>query len=95
MATQPKIPVVTQGMDREMKGPLPLEAWAQDVSQTPGPGEIPGALTADHQKVIDCVRQYYQEFGTAPPVRLVVRRTGFSLRCLHRLFPDGYATGVC
>jgi len=94
VAVRQKVPAAARRMAEGVRGLLPPEARTQDNRQTLNQGEIPGALTADHRKVIDYVRQYYQEFATVPPVRLVVRRTGFSLRCLHRLFPGGYTTGV-
>jgi len=74
---------------------LQPETWNKKVAQTLAHGEVPDNLTPDHWKVIDCVREYYLESGTIPPVRLVVRRTGFSLSCIHELFPHGYARGVC
>ena len=74
---------------------LPSGTWTKGIAQTLSQGEVPGSLTPDHWKVIDCVRQYYLESGTIPPVRLVVRSTGFSLSCIHELFPNGYAKGVC
>jgi len=95
MTKQQQIPVVTQRKDNEARDLLPLEIWVRDVSETLSPGGIYRGRIADHSKVIDCVRQYYEEFGAIPPVRLVVRRTGLSLRRLHELFPDGYSRGVC
>ena len=74
---------------------LESETWNKRVAQTLARREVPERLTQDHWKVIDCVRQYYLESGTIPPVRLVVRLTGFSLSCIHVLFPNGYVKGVC
>jgi len=74
---------------------LQPETWTKDLARELAGKDVPGGLTVDHWKVIDCVRQYYLEFGTIPPVRLVVRSAGFSLRRIHELFPQGYAKGVC
>ncbi|MFC1966022.1 TusE/DsrC/DsvC family sulfur relay protein [Chloroflexota bacterium] len=94
MTIQRKTPVGTQGMDEE-GFLLQPETWTKKVARSLARGEVAKNLTPDHWKVIDCVRQYYIESGTIPPVRLVVRSTGFSLRCIHELFPSGYEKGVC
>ncbi len=94
MTTRRKIPAATQGMDED-GFLLQPGTWTKRVAQTLARGEVHEGLTPDHWKVIDCVRQYYLESGTIPPVRLIVRRTGFSLRCIHELFPHGYAKGIC
>jgi sulfur relay (sulfurtransferase) DsrC/TusE family protein len=94
MAKKQKLPVVITGKDNEVQNLSALEVWAEEVSQTPSPGNTHKGFIADHFKVMDCVRQYYDEFGAIPPVRLIVRRTGLSLRCLHELFPDGYSRSM-
>ena len=71
------------------------ETWAKDVAQTLARGEVSGDLTEEHWKIIDCLRQYYLEFETVPPVRMLVRQTGFSLRRIHELFPNGINKGAC
>ena len=71
------------------------KAWTEDVAQALTRGEIIGDLTEAHWKVIDCLRQYYLEFDTVPPVRLLVRQTGLSLRRIHKLFPNGVNQGAC
>ncbi|MFC2002452.1 TusE/DsrC/DsvC family sulfur relay protein [Chloroflexota bacterium] len=94
MTAKHKTPTVAQLVDEE-GSLLQPETWTKKVARTLAQGEVPGSLTPDHWKVIDCVRQYYLESGTIPPIRLVVRSTGFSLRCIHELFPNGYAKGIC
>ena len=94
MTKQQKTLTATQGMDEE-GFLLQPETWTKKVARTLAQEQVPDGLTRDHWKVIDCVRQYYLESGTTPPARLVVRRTGFSLQCIHELFPNGYAKGVC
>ena len=94
MTKRQKTHAATQGMDEE-GFLLQPETWTKKVALSLARGEVNKILTPDHWKVIDCVRQYYIEFETIPPIRLVVRRTGFSLTCIHELFPNGYAKGVC
>ncbi len=74
---------------------LQPETWTKSVARDLAGGDVPGGLGRDHWKLIDCMRRYYQESGTIPPVRLVVRSAGFSLRRIHELFPQGYTKGVC
>ncbi|MFC1977213.1 TusE/DsrC/DsvC family sulfur relay protein [Chloroflexota bacterium] len=94
MTKQQKTPIVAQLVDEE-GFLLQPETWTKRVALTLAQGEVYEGLTQDHWKIVDCVRQYYLEFETIPPIRLVIRRTGFSLACIHQLFPNGYAKGVC
>ncbi len=50
-----------------------------------------GPLTPDHWKVINFVRQYYLEQGTAPATYKIHRATGFRLQRLFELFPGAIA----
>ena len=74
---------------------LQLKTWTKNVAQTLAQDEVSGDLTEDHWKIIAFLRQYYLEFDTIPPVRTLVRQTGFSLRRIHELFPDGFYRGAC
>ena len=71
------------------------ETWTKDMARVLADEEVPQGLTDDHWRVIDFMRQYYLEMGTVPPVRMLARRTGFSLRQLHGLFPSGLTNGAC
>lgn len=53
------------------------------------------SLTEDHWRLIACVREYYQRFEVAPPVRLVCKTTGTNVKYLYELFPSGFAKGIC
>ena len=94
MTKKQKTPTIAPIMDEE-GFLLQAKTWTKKVACTLAQGQVLEDLTEHHWKVIDCVRQYYFEFGTIPPVRLVVRRTKSSLRLIHELFPYGYAKGVC
>jgi tRNA 2-thiouridine synthesizing protein E len=52
-------------------------------------------LTEDHWKVIHYLNQYYKEFGIAPMVRKLCKETGFQLKYIYELFPNGPARGAC
>jgi len=74
---------------------LQPEKQTKKVDQILTLEEIPEDLTHDHWIVIDCVRKYYLKYGTIPPIRLVAHQTGFLLSYIQRLFPQGFAKGVC
>lgn len=52
-------------------------------------------LTEEHWKVINYLREYYLKFDIAPPIRMLVRRTGIPLEKIYDLFPSGPAKGAC
>jgi dissimilatory sulfite reductase related protein len=52
-------------------------------------------LTEDHWKVIQYIRDYYNEKNLAPMVRKVCKNTGFKLKYIFELFPSGPAKGAC
>jgi tRNA 2-thiouridine synthesizing protein E len=92
-------------MNKEVKGAVVeldkegylarAETWTEDTANMLAKEEVPEGLTDDHWKIIECMRQYYLEMGTVPPIRMLARRTGFSLRQMQRLFPSGLTKGAC
>jgi tRNA 2-thiouridine synthesizing protein E len=52
-------------------------------------------LTPDHWNVMNCIRNYYLQFGMAPLIRKLCKETGLTLRQIYELFPDGPAKGAC
>lgn len=71
------------------------ETWTPQVAEVLAEDEVAGGLTPDHWKVINFMRKYYIEVGAIPPVRMVSRNTGFTLRQMQRMFPHGLAKGAC
>lgn len=71
------------------------EKWSKKVAQLLAQEEAIGDLNEDHWRVIYYLRQYYSEFGIVPPVRMLERGSGFSLRHIYELFPNGLLKGVC
>ncbi len=69
--------------------------WTKEVAEILAKSEIPPGLSEDHWRVIDFLRQYYLEWESAPPVRMLAKRTGLSLMDLKRLFPDGLRKEAC
>ncbi len=72
-----------------------LNKWTDDIATGYAKSEGIDALTGDHWKVIHYLREYYQKFNTAPPVRMVCKQTGFPLKRIYELFPTGPAKGAC
>ena len=71
------------------------QAWNRDVANFLAVRENLTQLSEDHWRVIDCVRNYYQEYAVAPPVKIVCKITSFTIRYLYELFPSGFAQGAC
>jgi len=71
------------------------QKWTKEVAEILANTEMPQGLSEDHWRVIDFLRQYYLEWGSVPPVRMLARRTGLSLRRIKELFPSGLTKGAC
>jgi len=67
------------------------EAVAADLAKTEGVD----AMSEDHWKLVNYLRDYYLKFGMAPMVRKVCKETGFDLKRVYELFPSGPAKGAC
>ena len=71
------------------------DRWSEEIAEILAKDEAPQSLTEDHWKVIDYMRQFYHDFGTVPPVRMMSRNTQLSLRRIKELFPSGLTKGAC
>jgi TusE/DsrC/DsvC family sulfur relay protein len=71
------------------------ETWDQNVAKDFATTENIDALTDEHWKVINYLRDYFLRFGVAPMVRKVCKETGFKLNQIYDLFPSGPAKGAC
>ena len=69
--------------------------WTKEIAEILAKSDMPQGLSEDHWKVIDFLRQYFLEWECAPPVRMLARETGLSLRELNHLFPGGLAKYAC
>ena len=73
-----------------------LDKWNQDFAQAYAKEEgIEGSLTEEHWKVINYLRNYFQQFGIAPMIRKLCKESGFKLNEIYTLFPSGPAKGAC
>ena len=73
-----------------------LDKWSQEFAQAYAKEEgIEGTLTEEHWKIINYLRNYYQQFGVAPMIRKICKETGIDMKKLYALFPTGPAKGAC
>jgi TusE/DsrC/DsvC family sulfur relay protein len=71
------------------------DLWTEALAAAIAKTEEVDELTEDHWKVINYLRDYYQEFGIAPMIRKLCKQTGFKLNYIYELFPSGPAKGAC
>jgi tRNA 2-thiouridine synthesizing protein E len=71
------------------------ETWNKAAAEVLAQGEVSGELTEDHWKVIDYLRNYYLQFETVPPVKMLCRDTGLKFNYICKLFPSGLTKGAC
>ena len=94
MTKQHNTPVTTPEVDED-GFLIDAEKWSQDIARILAEAEVPKGLTPDHWVIIDFMREYYLNYGSVPPVRMLARRTGFTLRHIKELFPSGLTKGAC
>lgn len=71
------------------------DQWSEALAVVIAKTEDVEALTEDHWKVIQYLRDYYKQFGIAPMIRKLCKDTGFQLKYIYELFPSGPAKGAC
>lgn len=72
-----------------------LDQWDEDVAKYLAETEGLSELSEDHWKLINYLKDYYNEYGIAPMVRKMTKESGFSLKEIYDLFPSGPAKGAC
>ncbi len=65
--------------------------WVDLVRESEG---IP-ALTAEHQRVMGFLQEFYKKNGIAPLVRVLSKHTNLKLKEIYELFPSGPGKGAC
>ena len=70
-------------------------AWNEDVAKALANTEEIEELTEEHWKMINYLRDQYDQFGVAPMVRKMVKDTGFDQKKIYDLFPAGPGKGAC
>ena len=69
--------------------------WNDKVAAALAAEEGIDALSDEHWAVVNFIRNYWQEHDLAPPVRLLCKESGVSVREMYKLFTSGPARGAC
>lgn len=69
--------------------------WTREVARALAADEGIAALTEEHWKVLDFLRKFQDQHGTAPMIRVLCKETGFTLKRIYELFENGPAKGAC
>ncbi len=72
-----------------------IDKWNEDIARAYAVKEGIGELTENHWKVLNYLRSYYLANGICPMVRKLVKDSGFTLKQLYDLFPEGPANSAC
>jgi len=71
------------------------DKWDEEVAKALASQEGITDLTEEHWKVMNYLRNYFQENGIAPMVRKLTKETGVKLKDMYELFPQGPANSAC
>ena len=71
------------------------DKWSRALTEELAKSENAYPMNENHWKIVDYIRAYYLKFGVAPPIRMVVKKTGIELKRIYQLFPSGPAKGAC
>ncbi|HON85984.1 MAG TPA: TusE/DsrC/DsvC family sulfur relay protein [Syntrophorhabdaceae bacterium] len=71
------------------------EKWNQAIAEDLAKLEQAYPMSDEHWKVVNYLRDYYLKYEIAPPIRMLVKQTGFDLKKIYQLFPSGPAKGAC
>lgn len=69
--------------------------WRPEFAEAIAKDEAVEELTPEHWKIINYLREYFTEFDSCPPIRMLVKNTGVELKKIYQLFPTGPAKGAC
>ena len=71
------------------------EKWNKEMAEDLAKTEEAYPLNENSWKIVNYLRDYYLKFEIAPPIRILVKSTGFSLKEIYEMFPSGPAKGGC
>lgn len=69
--------------------------WDKALAEAIAKTEDVEAMTEDHWKVVNYLRDYYLKFNIAPMIRKLCKDTQMDLKKIYELFPSGPAKGAC
>ncbi len=71
------------------------EKWNESVAADLAEAEKIKVMSVNHWSLVNCIREHYLKFGKAPPIRMLLKKTGFDLMYVYELFPGGPAWAAC
>ena len=71
-----------------------MSRWSRSMAQELAEKNNIGPLTDEHWQVIEFVKDYYETYGTGPPVVKIGKTTGLSSNEICGLFPCGVVRGA-
>lgn len=74
---------------------LDPKLWDDTVARVIAREEGIEEISEQHWAVVNFIRSYWQEHDLAPPVRLLCKEGGVSVREIYKLFTSGPARGAC
>lgn len=72
-----------------------FEQWNDRVAEALAAHDGIAELTEEHWRVIDFLREYQEEHGAAPMIRVLCKGVEMTLQRIYDLFPGGPAKGAC
>jgi tRNA 2-thiouridine synthesizing protein E len=69
--------------------------WDEKVAAAIAGEEGVEQMSDKHWGIVNFIRAYWKEHDLAPPVRLICKEVGVSVRDIYRLFTSGPARGAC
>lgn len=74
---------------------LDPQLWDAGVAAAIAREEGIEEISEQQWAVVNFIRSYWQEHDLAPPVRLLCKESGVSVREVYKLFTSGPARGAC
>ena len=71
------------------------DVWTEEIGCAFATTEAVEEMTDAHWVVVNFIREYYAQFGTAPMIRKLCKSTKCDLKTMYVLFPSGPAKGAC
>ena len=69
--------------------------WDEAVARAIAEEEGIDQVSEKHWAIVNFIREYWREQDLAPPVRLICKEVGVSVREIYKLFTSGPARGAC
>lgn len=73
---------------------LEPDLWNDKVAVMLAEDEGIAEMTDDHWHLIDYLREYHEEHGKIPMIRVLCKESGLSLPYIYELFDNGPAKGA-